>query len=245
MLSTTMSRRVALPFLIYLIIFFSISGYYKSSGYSIAFLASVICLALIYVFQHQIDMWWWKRNPPSLSPKMQSWIAKFSLFHQSLDIEEQDRFERRVSLFVKDKIFTLKLAKDFELEEDTKLTIAHEFVRLTFYKEDFLFDHYDQFVIYEHPFGSPNINLLHSAEMHYDDGVVILSREQLVNGYVDPVNYVNTALQMAIACWIRIYPRLKYPAVTSLSLEEIAFGPRRYQQIRTLYLLLLTVSTTM
>lgn len=219
-----MSRRVALPFLIYVIIFFSIGGYEKSSGYSIVFMISIISLALIYVFQHQIDMTWWKRHPPLLSPKLKSWLLTFSAYFKQLDPVEQDRFERRLSLFIKDKTFTLKLSKDYEVEEDTKAVIGHEFIRLTMQQEDFMYEHYDQFIIYEHPFGSPTIRLLHSAETYYDDGVVILSREQVINGFVKPLEYVNVAMLMAVACWIRLYPRLDYPPVMDYSPEEIAEG---------------------
>ena len=131
------------------------------------------------------------------------------------------KFGRRLSLFIKDKTYTLKLDKDYEVEEDTKATVAHEFIRLTLHHEDYLFDHFDQFIIYEHPFGSPNNRVLHTAEMYYDDGVVILSREQLINGFINPRKYVNVSLLMAAYCWIRIHPRLDYPSVSEFKAEDI------------------------
>lgn len=215
-----LAARLVLPFVTYIVIYFAISGHEKSSIYTYFFIASVIGIALVYVFQHQINFFWWKKYPPRLDHKLQGWLRNVSPYYASLSKEERQSFEDKVTLFMKDKTFLLKREKDEALEEDTQLIIAHEFVRLSQHTSDRLYKHYGQFVVYEHPFGSPQIQELHTAEMYYEDGVVIFSREYLINGFVDPA-FVNIAMLMAASCFISEHPQLLYPDVSSMEKQDI------------------------
>jgi len=175
---------------------------------------------LLYVFQYQINEKLWKRNPPPLDLKLKGWMNHHSTFVKRLSPEEREEFEKRVSLFVKLKSYTLKAEKDYELEEDSKCLIAHEFQRLTFRREDFLYSDYDQVVVYNHPFPTPYIEQLHAAEIYTEDGVIILSREQLINGFFDPTQ-VNIAILLAVMTFVESNPRLDYPRVIDMSIDDL------------------------
>ena len=143
-----------------------------------------------------------------------------SAYVNTLETEQQKKFEQRISLFAKLKTFTLKGEKDYELEEDSKCLIAHEFQRLTMGREDYIYKDYDQIVVYNHPFPTPNIEVLHAAEIFSEDGVIILSREQLINGFFDPTQ-INIALLLAIMTFIESNPRLQYPDVSDIDMKDL------------------------
>ena len=220
MLSRSPARFLALPFVLYAILFMALGYYETSTAHTVVFMVSIIILVLLYVFQYQINEYFWKRNPPPLDLKLKSWLTHHSYLIQQLSPEDQARFEKRISLFVKLKTFTLKGEKDYELEEDSKCLIAHEFQRLTLGREDFLYKEYDQVVVYNHPFSTPNIEVLHAAEIFSEDGVIILSREQLINGFFDPIQ-VNIALLLAVMTFIESNPRLEYPKVLDIDIDNL------------------------
>ena len=115
----------------------------------------------------------------------------------------------------------MKAERNYELEEDIKTIIAHEYIRVTLSFEDFFFEGFDQFVVYNHAFGSPQIRNLHTCEIYPPEKVVILSKEQLINGFFHPEQYVNIALLTAVMAFILLYPRLDYPEVSDLDPEDI------------------------
>ena len=222
-MTQSLARLLALPFVLYLIYFFTSGAYERSQVHTYIVLGCMIALALLYVFQYQINIWYWKRKPPRLSKKLLSWVAHHSGFYTSLSSEDQLKLEQRIALFIKLKTFTLKVDKDAELEEDMKALVAHEFQRLVFNRDDYQYEDYDQFIFYNHPFPTPTIEQLHALEIHDEHGVVIMSREQFINGVANP-EQINIGLLAAIITFVRMYPRLEYPSLTELSLEHITEG---------------------
>lgn len=215
------SKFLAFPFVLLIIFFFTKGRFMSAYIDTWTLIPSVMCLVLLYVFNEQIDKWWWTKYPPTLDPKLKSWISVYSQVYKDFDSELKQKFEQRISLFIRLKDFTLKAKKDFHLEEDIKTLIAHEFVRLTLYRDDYLLKPYDRFVVYNHPFGTPDYPFLHSFEYQQEDGVVIFSREQLINGFNQALDFFNIGIYGAICVFISIHPRLDYPDVTTHNLENI------------------------
>jgi hypothetical protein len=211
-----LSRLIALPFVL-LIVFYILSD---TDGWEFAeevLLALPITgLALIYVFHGQIDRWWWKNHPPRLSPRLKKWLQVYSPFYRKLSDDMKERFERRLSELMRIKEFTVKREQDYRLEEDLKILLLHEFIRITLYIEDYRFEPFEHFVMYDHPFGSPQYNFLHTIEIHAEDGVVIVSREQLVQGFDRTLGFFNIGLYTAVSAFIRMFPRLNYPDMSDL-----------------------------
>ncbi len=84
----------------------------------------------MYVFNEQINKWWWKVRPLRLETRIQSWIKTYSTFYHGLEDSQRKRAERQISKLMLIKEFTLNSKKDYQLEEDMKTIIAHEMFRL-------------------------------------------------------------------------------------------------------------------
>jgi len=221
-MTTAFSRLLAFPFALALILILTAGGLDFTGIRTILVLISIICLTLIYVFSEQINAWWWKKKMPPLDRVLRSWIAQHSPFYNMLSQKAKSTFERRISTFNLIKNFTLKVERDYQLEEDVKTIISHEFNRVVIHREDFLYEGFDHIVVYNHPFGSPDVQTLHTLELNREDKVIILSKEQLINGFIDPQTYVNVSLLAAVMAFVAIHPRLSYPEVSQLNLMDIA-----------------------
>lgn len=157
------------------------------------FVAGVLLSMSSYIFHHQIDWWWYQRNPPSLPIEMQKMFLRFGNFYQTLDHENKKVFDTRARLFVEAKEFIAQGPQD--VAEDIKYMIAYYAVMLTFRKAEYLFHPYHRIVIYLHPFLSPNFpDHVHTYELEHEDGTVILSLEQLTAGYFSPSKFYQTGL---------------------------------------------------
>jgi len=221
-MTQSLARILAFPFAIALIFAFTHGQFDFSGPMTSVVLGCLIALALLYVFQNQINQWWWKKKPPTLDPPVKAWMTRFSPFYNQLAEDEKKSFESSLSIFIRTKEFTLKADKDYQLEEDIKGVIAHEFIRVGLPVPEVSYTNLEYIILYNHPFGTPNIQQLHSAELNREDGVVILSKELVVNGFIKPATYVNIALLSAIMTFIWHHPRLDYPSVNGLSAEGIA-----------------------
>ena len=221
-MTDSLSRLSALPFILVLIYCFTQGGLDSFGIETILVLVSLIALMLIYVFNKQINEWWWKRRPLTLDKPLISWLSRFSPYYNTLNETQQLAFQSSIARFMKLKNFTLKGKRDYQVEEDIKLIVAHEFARVFHLREEMMNESYHQVVIYNHAFGSPAIQELHTLELYREDEVLILSKEQLVQGFLDPKQYVNVALLAAVMIFIELNPRLHYPDTSSLTIEGIA-----------------------
>jgi Mlc titration factor MtfA (ptsG expression regulator) len=105
----------------------------------------MIILVLLYVFNDQINKWWWTVRPLTLEPRIKSWIETYSVFYNELDTAEKQQAESQISRLMLTKEYTLKGKKDFQLEEDMKALIAHEMYRLTRgYADNYSYDSCDR-----------------------------------------------------------------------------------------------------
>lgn len=216
-----LSRALALPFVLLIIYYFSYAQFQSDSADGWILIPSVIILMLLYVFSDQINKWWWAYKAPPLDPRIQSWIEVYSPIYGDLSSSAQKDFADRLSIFMHTKEFTLKGKKDFQLEEDMKAMIAHEFIRLTLYRQEgHMFPSLKHVVLYNHPFATPKKEFLHSFEYDRTDEVLILAREQMINGFNRGLNYYNILLHAAISVFINQYPRLDYPDVSDLDTDE-------------------------
>lgn len=215
------SRVASFPFIVLLIYFFVHAQFAFGDAGSYILIPSVTALVMLYIFHEPIDQWWWKKHPPLLDAGIKSWLLMHSSFYASLNAEDRKLFERRLSIFIHIKDFTLKEKKDYHLEDDTKALIAHYFIWISFRHDDYLFDRYHHFIAYNHAFGSPEYQFLHSFEYHYNDGVVIYARDMLLLGLMKGQAYFDIGLYSAIVLFISIYPRLHYPDVKSVDVESI------------------------
>lgn len=223
-MTNSLARLIGFPFALAMIICFSLGGLDVEGPKTLIILFSLIALSIIFFFNKEIDGWWWRRKQPDLDKTLKAWMLAHVPYYKSLDAVEQEAFGKRISVFNFVKNFTLKVEKDYQLEEDVKAIISHEFQRVTQYREEYMYKPFKEFVVYNHPFASPSIKTLHTMEVNTEDGVVILSKEQLINGFRQPARFLNIALLAAVQCFTIAHPRLPYPKVVGLNKEDIAEG---------------------
>jgi len=221
MLAPYLSRLLALPFVLLIIYYFSY-GQFQSEYYDeLILIPSMIIIVLLYVFNEQINKWWWKVRPLRLEPRIQSWIETYSLFYQSLEEGEQRLAQSQISKLMLIKEFTLKSKKDYQLEEDMKAIIAHEMYRLTCGISNYIYPSCKHIVMYNHLFATPDYQYLHSVEFNREDGVRILARDATINGFNAGLDHFNVALYGAIIMFMHENSRLDYPSTKDLDLQAI------------------------
>ena len=221
MFAPYLSRLLALPFVILIVYYFSY-GQYQSEYYDeLILIPSLVIIVLLYVFNEQINKWWWKVRPLTLEPRIESWVKTYSPLYISLDKKDKKLALSQISKLMLIKEYTLKGKKDYQLEEDMKAMIAHEMYRLTYRKSNYIYPSCKHIVVYNHPFATPNYQFLHSIEFNRDDGVLILARDAMINGFNRGMDHFNIALYGAIIMFLHENPRLDYPIIKSISIQEL------------------------
>ena len=147
----------------------------------------------LWIFQHQINWSWYKRNPPGLPGAVDALFRAHRPFYASLEEEERKEFGRRVSLFVLNKDWIIMGPE--EVPEDLKYMVAYYAGLLTWRKGDFLFKGYDRVVFYLHPFLTPHYKeQVHTYEVEHVDGTIILAIDHLTTSFLEPGKYYQTGL---------------------------------------------------
>lgn len=202
-------RLLALP-LIVLIGLFIYLAWYIDTGYGIYILPAVIGLVALYIFQPQIDWWWYNRNPVDLEAPLQRLFQAKHPYYQKLGEAEQLRFRRRCALYM--------LGNDFipqgpeTVPEDLKALVAANIVQLTFGQSDYRMPMFERIVIYPVPFPSPQFREhLHSSEIFVEDGVLLFAADHLLPGTLEPQRYFNLGLYEYAKIFRLSYPEYAYP----------------------------------
>lgn len=212
---------LALPLVVVVALYFAVWQYQSATIDNWTLLPAILLLTLLYIFNREIDRWWWRRHAPALDEQIGTWLSAHSPFLRSLDGELRKRFIDRLSIFMRIKDFTLKMERDYQLQEEFKAMVAHEYIRLTLHREQYQFRKFENFVIYNHPFGSPLVQELHCVEVNEVDGVVILSRPQLTEGFDPTQGRFNIALYAAILSFIDLHGDEAYPDVSAVDVSHL------------------------
>ncbi|MDX1685758.1 MAG: hypothetical protein R3275_11025 [Saprospiraceae bacterium] len=69
-----------------------------------------------------------------------------------------------------------------------------------------LLTEYNRVVFYKHPFPSPEYKKWHSGEVHYKDGVLLLSLEQMIPNYTRSGDFYHIVFDLWIRALLRSYP---------------------------------------
>ncbi len=148
-----------------------------------------------YVFQPQIDYWWFQRSERNLDPIEHHFLQKNLYFYRSLSPEEQKSFGRECLRFQHDIEYILQGLPSFP--DDLKTIIAAYAMSLRYafgQKENNPFRHFERIAFYPHPFMSPDIEEVHASESNFEDGVWIFSIDQFIPGITRPEKFFNICL---------------------------------------------------
>jgi Mlc titration factor MtfA (ptsG expression regulator) len=185
---------VAAPFVIWAVVFLSLAVA-KDDGYW-AFWASpaVVVLAGLYVLSPQINWWWYRRNPPPLSKTAIKLLEEHFFYYKKLSPELKTRFRERVSLFIIGNEFIRPVRQDDSeaqqlrntVPEELKAAVAAIATQISFGQKEVVINKFEHFILYPHPFPTPQYNNLHTSELYEEDGVVLLAADPLMLGLNNP-----------------------------------------------------------
>lgn len=211
--------RLSIPFILLLglAVYLTIE---VDTSWSLFMIAMVIILVSAYVLSPQINWWWWQRNPPDLPVEMAQLLATKLPYYQQLSPEDQREFRRRMFLFNEGTNFMPQVLEKMPL--DAKVMIASAPVTMTFGQEDFLFNNFENVVVYPHPFPSPqHEEKFHASEIYEPDGVIMFCLEHVLRGFVDPKQYLNPAWYEYAKVYKITYPAYDYGDWSAVSWEQM------------------------
>lgn len=203
------SKILAIPFVLAALVFLYLT-WEVDSRYSWYIVPFVVALALIFVLSPQIDWWWHKKRPPRLRPKIQGLLERFLPYYQKLSESEKQRFRDRVALYMMAIDFQAKGMDD--VPADLQAVVAASAVQLTFGQADFLLTPFEYIIFYPQPFPSPQYpEHFHASEIYEEDGVMIFSAEQLMKGFLQPMQFYPIGLHECAKAWERIHLQQDWP----------------------------------
>ncbi len=189
------------------VLLFAYSHFYEAEEFAIYSVAPFILAAIVFILAPQINWWYYEKNPPKTDEDLRKILGARCEFYRNLSEENKAEFERRTTMFMMAKQFTPKVHD--EVPEDMKAIIAASAVQLTFHqKEDWLFDEYETFIIYPHPFPTPQHEAWHVSETYAEDGVMLFSAEHLLHGFFEPLRYYQIALHEFAGVFIDKNPEI-------------------------------------
>jgi len=206
------ARAISILLAIFAVALFAYSHFNETPSIANFSILPFLIAAVVYIMAPQINWWWYNRSPPTIDKDLQVILRSRLPFYQRLSEEDKRKFEERVTLFIMAKNFSGKIEED--VPEDMKAIIAASAVLLTFNKEeeeDWLFDKFEQFIVYPHPFPTPQYEAWHITENYEEDGVMLFSAEHLLHGFFEPRKYYQIALHEFVNVFLDSYQGVKYP----------------------------------
>jgi len=206
-------------------------------------------LALLYLFQPQIDYWWLDKNPIELDPEIILLLEKTNPLYNELNEEQKTRFHKRIYLYVEGIEFKSKgHERDVEVLFDVKNMIAQVPITMTLYKKDFLIKDFEHIILYKHAFPSPMFKFLHTVETHSEDGVIVFSLEHAEHAFFNNAQFYNVAYHAYAEAYVKSYPKLDFPTtpnslwlpvekITGFAKEQI-LGTLGFKEVDLLYVLI-------
>ena len=191
----------------------------EGEPYSALIILPAIAAAGAYTLSPQIMWWWWQRNAPDLPTDLAPLLQRFDLYRK-LNPDEKREFRRRTFL-IKEATYLHGQAID-ELPEDVRIMVAASAASVTFYRSEFLLEHFDTIIFYRHYFPTPVHEVLHSSELHTEDGAIIWTLNVFLRSVIEPQKYLHLGLYEYGRALFSTDPEL-YKALndTSLTFAEV------------------------
>ncbi|MBK8348424.1 MAG: hypothetical protein IPL08_12655 [Saprospiraceae bacterium] len=111
--------------------------------------------------------------------------------YQQLHESDRSKFEYRMTLYIEGRLFSSVGSELRDVPEDIKCMVAAHGIEMCLGIDDYLIGDMDRIYLYKHPFPTPDFPFLHTVETNIEDGVIILSLEQLTNAVISPETHYN------------------------------------------------------
>ena len=205
------AQRLTFPFVLLALLAFHLT-WSVDENYSWWIIPPVIIGAAVYVFSPQINWWWYQRTPPPMDPMVKTLLGKYLPFYANLSPDDKKKFDHRLGLYLMTVEWRPQVTDD--VPPDIQGLIAACPVWLTFNREDFTFEKFENIVTYPHGFPSPQYpKQFHSSEIFEEDGVIMFSIEHFMPGFLEPKKYYHIGLHEYAKVFMRTYPNENYPSI--------------------------------
>lgn len=193
---------IAAPLGLWTVVFLALAVFKDDGHWAIWAAPALILLAGLYVLSPQINWWWYRRNPPPLSIIATKLLEEHFFYYKKLSPELKARFRERVALFILGNEFIRPVRQDDSeaqqlrntVPEELKAAVAALATQVSFGKKEIFVSKFEHFILYPHPFPSPQYMNLHTSELYEEDGVVLLAADPLMFGLNNPQVFFSIGL---------------------------------------------------
>lgn len=165
---------------------------YEGNWY-IAIIPFAIMTVAFLVFKDLIDRWGFRFQDVRLDDKVLKMIQTEYPIVAGYDIDQLRTFSRRMVYFLHGRESYLVLGETEKLDFYHTVLIATPGVIISMEGSEDLASDIERIAAYKHPFPSPKMQFLHAAEYDREDGVMIVSLEQLMQSLQNPSNYYHVS----------------------------------------------------
>lgn len=213
-------RLLAFPCIVGIAVFLYL-GYAVDTSYGKFIVPFIIGVWAAYIFEPQLNWWWYKRYPPDIDDQLKKMFEVKLPFYQKLSPENKSHFRQRTAMYM--------LANDFipqgpeTVPEDVKGFITANIIQLTFGQTDYRMPKFERMVVYPTPFLSPQYReYIHSSELFEEDGVLLFAIDHLMPGTMESTRYYNICLHEFARVFRLSYPEKKYPTFSESIWDDFA-----------------------
>ena len=119
-------------------------------------------------------------------------LQKYFTWYTKLSPSEQDRFAKRVTQFIYSKRFIPRDVPEVTIE--AKVLIAASAVQLTFGLPEVYLEHFNTILVYPNDYYSSITKRFHRGEVNPRFGIIVLSWQSFIDGYINPTDSLNVGL---------------------------------------------------
>lgn len=119
-------------------------------------------------------------------------LQKYFSFYRQLDQANKNMFAQRVSNFIYGKRFIPRMIDEITIE--AKVLIAATAVQLTFGLTNVYLQHFDKILVYPNDYYSSITKKYHKGEVNPRFGIIVISWQSFVEGFVSPNDAVSLGL---------------------------------------------------
>jgi Mlc titration factor MtfA (ptsG expression regulator) len=124
--------------------------------------------------------------------KVKDILERYFTYYNKLSPDDKNRFARKVVLFLYGKRFIPRNVSEVTIE--AKVLIAASAVQLTFGLPDIYLKHFDKILVYPNDYYSSITKRYHKGEVNPRFGMIVLSWQSFIDGYINPTDSLNLGL---------------------------------------------------
>lgn len=133
-------------------------------------------------------------------------LQKYFAYYQKLSPENKSRFEKKVVQFIYGKRFIPRQVDEVTIE--ARVLIAASAVQLTFGLPNIYLSYFTKILVYPNDYYSSITKRYHKGEVNPRFGIIVLSWQSFIDGYIQPNDSKNLGLhEMAHALRLEVMIR--------------------------------------